>query len=91
MIHNFRQTCNLHILFPFRNVQRGAGGGGNQGGGGSAFCQNCLQPGHWTHQCKNEKVYVSRPTRTQQMKDPKVWHCVNSFFSISATPGSEHV
>lgn len=29
------------------------------------------QPGHWTYECKNEAVYVSRPSRTTQLRDPK--------------------
>lgn len=41
-------------------------------GGGSQQCQKCLQPGHWTYECKNEKVYISRPSRTQQLKNPKL-------------------
>lgn len=43
-------------------------------GGGSAglVCQRCLQTGHWTYECKNAPVYKSRPTRTQQLKQPKV-------------------
>ena len=32
----------------------------------------CLQTGHWTYECKNAPSYASRPTRTQQLLDPKV-------------------
>ncbi|XP_062187632.1 uncharacterized protein LOC133890981 [Phragmites australis] len=35
-------------------------------------CQKCFQHGHWTYECKNERVYVSRPSRTQQLKNPKL-------------------
>ncbi|BBN10822.1 hypothetical protein MPTK1_5g06710 [Marchantia polymorpha subsp. ruderalis] len=35
-------------------------------------CQKCLEIGHWTFDCKNERVYVSRPSRTQQLKNPKL-------------------
>ncbi|KAL6657508.1 hypothetical protein ACP70R_005288 [Stipagrostis hirtigluma subsp. patula] len=35
-------------------------------------CQKCFQHGHWTYECKNERVYMSRPTRTQQLKNPKL-------------------
>lgn len=35
-------------------------------------CQKCFQPGHWTYECKNERVYISRPSRTQQLKNPKL-------------------
>ncbi|KAJ7960707.1 zinc finger CCHC domain-containing protein 10-like [Quillaja saponaria] len=40
--------------------------------GGSAQCQKCFQTGHWTYECKNERVYMSRPSRTQQLKNPKL-------------------
>jgi len=35
-------------------------------------CQKCLQLGHWTFECKNQPVYIRRPTRTQQLLNPKV-------------------
>lgn len=35
-------------------------------------CQKCYQTGHWTYECKNERVYISRPSRTQQLKNPKL-------------------
>ncbi|XP_008797456.1 zinc finger CCHC domain-containing protein 10-like [Phoenix dactylifera] len=41
-------------------------------GGASAQCQKCFQAGHWTYECKNERVYMSRPSRTQQLKNPKL-------------------
>ncbi|KAK9130392.1 hypothetical protein Sjap_010879 [Stephania japonica] len=41
-------------------------------GGSSAQCQKCFQAGHWTYECKNERVYISRPSRTQQLKNPKL-------------------
>ncbi|CAJ1940879.1 unnamed protein product [Sphenostylis stenocarpa] len=40
--------------------------------GGAALCQKCFQSGHWTYECKNERVYNSRPSRTQQLKNPKL-------------------
>ena len=40
-------------------------------GGGASQCQKCFQTGHWTYECKNERVYMSRPSRTQQLKNPK--------------------
>ncbi|CAG8475494.1 657_t:CDS:2 [Cetraspora pellucida] len=33
-------------------------------------CQKCLEYGHWTYECKNERVYKARPTRTQQLTKP---------------------
>ncbi|XP_042500036.1 zinc finger CCHC domain-containing protein 10-like [Macadamia integrifolia] len=41
-------------------------------GGSSSQCQKCFQTGHWTYECKNERVYISRPSRTQQLKNPKL-------------------
>lgn len=38
---------------------------------GNQVCQKCLQRGHWTYECKNEAVYKPRPSRTQQLKNPK--------------------
>lgn len=38
----------------------------------AAQCQKCFQFGHWTYECKNERVYMSRPSRTQQLKNPKL-------------------
>ncbi|KAL3752974.1 hypothetical protein ACJRO7_000380 [Eucalyptus globulus] len=40
--------------------------------GGSGQCQKCYQSGHWTYQCTNERVYISRPSRTQLLKNPKL-------------------
>ncbi|TXG71579.1 hypothetical protein EZV62_000158 [Acer yangbiense] len=41
-------------------------------GGAASQCQKCFQTGHWTFECKNERVYMSRPSRTQQLKNPKL-------------------
>ncbi|GFZ13918.1 uncharacterized protein LOC130763806 [Actinidia eriantha] len=40
--------------------------------GTTSQCQKCFQTGHWTYECKNERVYISRPSRTQQLKNPKL-------------------
>lgn len=40
--------------------------------GAASQCQKCYQTGHWTYECKNERVYISRPSRTQQLKNPKL-------------------
>ncbi|XP_073135380.1 uncharacterized protein [Henckelia pumila] len=40
--------------------------------GAVSQCQKCFQTGHWTYECKNERVYISRPSRTQQLKNPKL-------------------
>ncbi|KAI9319650.1 zinc knuckle-domain-containing protein [Dichotomocladium elegans] len=36
----------------------------------STRCQRCLDYGHWTYECKNNRPYKSRPTRTQQLSKP---------------------
>ncbi|GAY58381.1 hypothetical protein CUMW_186610, partial [Citrus unshiu] len=41
-------------------------------GSAASQCQKCFQIGHWTYECKNERVYMSRPSRTQQLKNPKL-------------------
>jgi hypothetical protein len=35
-------------------------------------CQKCFQTGHWTYECKNERVYMMRPSRTEQLKNPRL-------------------
>ncbi|CAK8688457.1 unnamed protein product [Clavelina lepadiformis] len=30
-------------------------------------CQKCLQKGHWTYECKNERKYVHRTSRSHQL------------------------
>ena len=35
-------------------------------------CQKCLEPGHWTFECKGQSSYVSRPSRTQMLQKPLV-------------------
>lgn len=37
-------------------------------------CQKCLEYGHYTYDCKAERVYTARPTRTQQLKKPLKRH-----------------
>ncbi|EEY70243.1 uncharacterized protein PITG_19536 [Phytophthora infestans T30-4] len=38
----------------------------------AAMCQKCLRRGHWTYECKNGAVYVQRPSRSQQLRNPKL-------------------
>lgn len=40
--------------------------------GAASQCQKCFETDHWTYECKNERVYISRPSRTQQLKNPKL-------------------
>ncbi|KAK7048348.1 SHSP domain-containing protein [Favolaschia claudopus] len=36
----------------------------------STVCQKCLKTGHFIYECKSERPYVSRPSRTQQLENP---------------------
>ncbi|GAA5872084.1 hypothetical protein JCM16303_000970 [Sporobolomyces ruberrimus] len=38
----------------------------------STKCQKCLQMGHFTADCKGQRQYAVRPTRTQILKNPKL-------------------
>uniref|UniRef100_M4C528 CCHC-type domain-containing protein n=1 Tax=Hyaloperonospora arabidopsidis (strain Emoy2) TaxID=559515 RepID=M4C528_HYAAE len=51
---------------------RGLGASSSAASSIAAMCQKCLRPGHWTYECKNEAVYVHRPSRSQQLKNPKL-------------------
>ena len=31
-------------------------------------CQKCLEMGHWTYECKGQKKYVHRESRTKVLK-----------------------
>ncbi|KAJ1922472.1 hypothetical protein IWQ60_006499 [Tieghemiomyces parasiticus] len=37
---------------------------------GPPLCQKCLQPGHWTYECRNSQAYQARPSRTSQLRNP---------------------
>ncbi|KAL7937066.1 zinc knuckle domain-containing protein [Trichoderma chlorosporum] len=55
---------------------------GNRGRGGpsrstpaNVQCQKCLKRGHYSYECKSstqERPYVSRPSRSQQLRNPKL-------------------
>ncbi|KZO92678.1 hypothetical protein CALVIDRAFT_454878, partial [Calocera viscosa TUFC12733] len=36
------------------------------------ICQKCLQRGHYMFECKNPRPYVSRPSRTKMLEDPRL-------------------
>lgn len=38
----------------------------------STKCQKCMKLGHFTFECKNQREYKVRPTRTQILKNPKL-------------------
>lgn len=33
-------------------------------------CQKCLEPGHWTADCKNPPAYKRRPSRSALLRNP---------------------
>ncbi|KAJ3997578.1 zinc knuckle-domain-containing protein [Lentinula boryana] len=39
--------------------------------GSSTVCQKCLGKGHYIYECKNSRPYISRPSRTQQLENPR--------------------
>lgn len=38
----------------------------------NAKCQKCLQEGHWTFDCQNERTYKARPTRSALLANPEL-------------------
>jgi len=38
----------------------------------STICQKCLGRGHFIYECKGARPYVSRPSRTQQLENPRL-------------------
>lgn len=38
----------------------------------STQCQKCYEYGHYTYECTNPRVYKSRPSRTKQLRNPKL-------------------
>ncbi|KAL0483627.1 zinc finger CCHC domain-containing protein [Acrasis kona] len=40
-------------------------------GTGNQQCQKCLQYGHWTYECKNQRVHLVRPSRSKRLEDRK--------------------
>ncbi|KAF5315206.1 hypothetical protein D9619_007097 [Psilocybe cf. subviscida] len=38
----------------------------------NTICQKCLGKGHFIYECKNARPYLTRPSRTQQLENPKV-------------------
>lgn len=57
------------------NSYRGATIGGPSKATAATLCQKCLKRGHYSYECKavaQERPYVSRPSRTQQLFNPKL-------------------
>ncbi|KAI0354926.1 hypothetical protein OH77DRAFT_1404463 [Trametes cingulata] len=38
----------------------------------STVCQKCLGTGHFIYECKSTRPYVSRPSRTKMLENPKL-------------------
>jgi hypothetical protein len=50
-------------------------GGPSRAAPASVQCQKCLKRGHYSYECKasaQERPYVSRPSRSQQLRNPKL-------------------
>ncbi|KAK8661818.1 hypothetical protein V6N13_091410 [Hibiscus sabdariffa] len=56
---------------------------------GASQCQKCFQAGHWTYECKNERVYMSRPSRTQQLKNPKLRMKLSISYDLDISDGKD--
>jgi len=57
------------------NKYRTLPGLGPQKATASTVCQKCLKKGHYSYECKastQERPYMSRPSRTQQLLNPKL-------------------
>ncbi|KFX92968.1 hypothetical protein V490_05052 [Pseudogymnoascus sp. VKM F-3557] len=57
------------------NSYRGSTIGAPSKANPSTLCQKCLKRGHYSYECKavaQERPYVSRPSRTQQLFNPKL-------------------
>ncbi|KIK81979.1 hypothetical protein PAXRUDRAFT_154799 [Paxillus rubicundulus Ve08.2h10] len=38
----------------------------------ATVCQKCLKTGHFIYECKSPRPYVTRPSRTEMLEDPKL-------------------
>ncbi|GAB7330226.1 hypothetical protein MBLNU13_g01886t1 [Cladosporium sp. NU13] len=51
------------------------GAGGPSKATSTTLCQKCLKRGHFSYECKasqQDRPYISRPSRTQQLANPKL-------------------
>lgn len=68
-----QQVCDKSI--DTMNRYRGPTIGGPSKASATTLCQKCLKRGHYSYECKavaQERPYVSRPSRTQQLLNPKL-------------------
>ncbi|KAF7931057.1 uncharacterized protein EAE97_009266 [Botrytis byssoidea] len=59
----------------YHGINRPATIGGPSKASATTTCQKCLKKGHYSYECKanaQERPYVSRPSRTQQLSNPKL-------------------
>lgn len=67
-----RQMYLMSTEKPVRLGERKDNKSSTSTAGSASQCQKCFQTGHWTYECKNERAYISRPSRSQQMKNQKL-------------------
>ena len=71
----FLQFLRLHAPPNMNRYNKGPTIGGPSKATASTLCQKCLKRGHYSFECKavaQERPYVSRPSRTQQLLNPKL-------------------
>ncbi|KAF7946236.1 hypothetical protein EAE96_009238 [Botrytis aclada] len=59
----------------YHGINRPATIGGPSKASATTTCQKCLKKGHYSYECKanaQERPYVPRPSRTQQLSNPKL-------------------
>ncbi|KAF8967170.1 zinc knuckle-domain-containing protein [Flammula alnicola] len=39
----------------------------------STICQKCLGRGHFIYECKGTRPYLTRPSRTEQLENPRLF------------------
>ena len=68
--HPLDSTCTASKSVMFRRP-----GAGRSKASADTLCQKCLKRGHYSYECKapaQERPYKSRPSRTQQLLNPKL-------------------
>ncbi|KAF8326986.1 zinc knuckle-domain-containing protein [Cantharellus anzutake] len=50
----------------------GRGSTNNPRATSSTVCQKCLGKGHFIYECKNQKPYLARPSRTAVLEKPEL-------------------
>ena len=60
--HKIKQLSNTRMSFSFTKAKEASDR--------KKQCQKCYETGHLTYECKGERVYLKRPSRTEQLKKP---------------------